>query len=161
MPGGDRTAGGDGGGCAARIIRPALALLFELRAPLVGPSANPERGALPDYCRHVRESFGAEEVLVLDGGACAAGIEIDGAGCDERAAADPAAGGDRGHVIADVLGRRLKSTVVCSKRPGCLRGVGEPGNAGLPLLRCARGPCWSKGRNLRGCSRTMRTRRSS
>jgi L-threonylcarbamoyladenylate synthase len=52
----------------------ALALLFELQLPLVGPSANLSGAVSPTTAEHVRESFG-DEVFVLDGGACRAGIE--------------------------------------------------------------------------------------
>ncbi len=53
----------------------ALALLFGLGTPLVGPSANLSGTVSPTQASHVRESFGAEDVLVLEGGACRAGIE--------------------------------------------------------------------------------------
>lgn len=52
-----------------------LALLFELGRPLVGPSANLSGQVSPTTAAHVRESFSADDVFVLDGGACEAGIE--------------------------------------------------------------------------------------
>lgn len=67
-----------GGGTAA-VRAPdhpaALALLFEFDGPLVGPSANPSGRVSPTRAEHVRESFSEEDVLVLDGGPCSAGIE--------------------------------------------------------------------------------------
>ncbi|MGD9689603.1 MAG: L-threonylcarbamoyladenylate synthase [Phycisphaerales bacterium] len=52
----------------------ALALLYALGGPLVGPSANRSGRVSPTCAEHVRESFGAE-VEVVDGGPCTAGIE--------------------------------------------------------------------------------------
>lgn len=53
----------------------ALALLYELGAPLVGPSANLSGSVSPTTAQHVRASFSPADVLTLDGGPCAAGIE--------------------------------------------------------------------------------------
>lgn len=54
----------------------ALALLYALGAPLVGPSANRSGDVSPTRAEHVRQAFPDEsEVLVLDGGACPVGIE--------------------------------------------------------------------------------------
>lgn len=53
----------------------ALALLFGLGTPLVGPSANISGQVSPTTAEHVREAFGPEDVMVLEGGACRAGIE--------------------------------------------------------------------------------------
>jgi len=71
-----------GGGAGVALRCPnhpmALALLFEFDGPLVGPSANKSGRVSPTTAAHVRGEFGAETVppiLVLDGGACAAGIE--------------------------------------------------------------------------------------
>ena len=71
-----------GGGVGIALRCPnhpmALALLFEFDGPLVGPSANKSGHISPTTAAHVRTEFNAETrppVLVLDGGACAAGIE--------------------------------------------------------------------------------------
>jgi len=53
----------------------ALALLFELGSPMVGPSANLSGEVSPTTAAHVRASFAEQLVPVLDGGACEAGIE--------------------------------------------------------------------------------------
>ncbi|HVU63235.1 MAG TPA: L-threonylcarbamoyladenylate synthase [Phycisphaerales bacterium] len=53
----------------------ALALLFGLGLPLVGPSANPSGSVSPTTASHVREAFSPEDVLVLEGGPCRTGIE--------------------------------------------------------------------------------------
>lgn len=52
----------------------ALELLRECGFPLVGPSANKSGKVSPTTAQHVIESFG-DEVTVLDGGSCKAGIE--------------------------------------------------------------------------------------
>jgi len=52
-----------------------LALLFEFRGPIIGPSANKSGMISPTTAAHVRESFIDDDVMVLEGGACEAGIE--------------------------------------------------------------------------------------
>ena len=53
----------------------ALALLYEFGSPLVGPSANLSGSISPTTAAHVRAAFSEQDVLVLDGGPCATGIE--------------------------------------------------------------------------------------
>lgn len=53
----------------------ALELIRTFGGPLVGPSANPSGYVSPTRPEHVRKHFTPEEVMVLDGGACRAGIE--------------------------------------------------------------------------------------
>lgn len=69
------TAGGDLVAVRCPNHPVALALLFELGRPLVGPSANLSGEVSPTCAEHVRDSFSAEDVFVLDGGVCEAGIE--------------------------------------------------------------------------------------
>jgi L-threonylcarbamoyladenylate synthase len=52
-----------------------LALLEAFGGALVGPSANPSGRVSPTTAAHVRESFTQDDVMVLDGGVCRAGIE--------------------------------------------------------------------------------------
>lgn len=52
-----------------------LALIEMLDRPIVGPSANPSGYVSPTRAEHVQRDFGNDEVLVLDGGPCRAGIE--------------------------------------------------------------------------------------
>jgi L-threonylcarbamoyladenylate synthase len=68
------TAGGTSVGvrCPDHLV--TLSLL-EAFGPLVGPSANPSGRVSPTTAAHVRASFTPEQVLVLDGGPCRAGIE--------------------------------------------------------------------------------------
>jgi L-threonylcarbamoyladenylate synthase len=53
----------------------ALALLRAAQVPVAAPSANRSNEVSPTTARHVVESLGAADVLVLDGGACGVGIE--------------------------------------------------------------------------------------
>ncbi len=53
----------------------ALALLEAFGGALVGPSANRSGMVSPTTADHVRESFGEDDALTLDGGACRVGIE--------------------------------------------------------------------------------------
>jgi L-threonylcarbamoyladenylate synthase len=69
------TAGGPTIGVRCPDHPVALALLFGLGSPLVGPSANLSGGISPTTAAHVSEAFRAEDVLVLEGGPCRAGIE--------------------------------------------------------------------------------------
>lgn len=68
------TAGGQSVGvrCPDHLV--TLSLL-EAFGPLVGPSANPSGRVSPTTAAHVRASFSPEQVMVLDGGPCRAGIE--------------------------------------------------------------------------------------
>lgn len=52
-----------------------LALLRAFGGPLVGPSANRSGHVSPTTPAHVREEFPGDDVMVLDGGPCRAGIE--------------------------------------------------------------------------------------
>ncbi len=51
------------------------ALLATLGLPLAAPSANRSGGVSPTTAAHVARSLGADAPLVLDGGACSAGLE--------------------------------------------------------------------------------------
>lgn len=53
----------------------ALALLAEVARPVAAPSANRSGRISPTTAEHVRQSFGVEVDLVLDGGPCAVGLE--------------------------------------------------------------------------------------
>ncbi len=68
-----------GGGTGVAVRCPdhpiALELLRCFGKPLVGPSANPSGRVSPTAAAHVRSYFADQEVHVLDGGACRAGIE--------------------------------------------------------------------------------------
>lgn len=57
----------------------ALALIREFGGAMVGPSANPSGAVSPTRAEHVRAAFASaiarDELMVLDGGPCRAGIE--------------------------------------------------------------------------------------
>lgn len=53
----------------------ALALIEAFGGPIVGPSANPSGYISPTVPEHVRDAFDGEDLIVLDGGHCRAGIE--------------------------------------------------------------------------------------
>lgn len=68
-----------GGGTTVAVRCPehpvALALIESFGNPIVGPSANPSGYISPTIPEHVRDAFDADDLLVLDGGHCRAGIE--------------------------------------------------------------------------------------
>lgn len=59
--------------CPAHPI--ALALIESLGKPIVGPSANPSGWISPTTADHVARGFGGKDLLIIEGGACRAGIE--------------------------------------------------------------------------------------
>lgn len=69
------TAGGPGVAVRCPDHPVAIALIEALGSPIVGPSANPSGRVSPTTAEHVRAAFNSIEVMVLDGGACRAGIE--------------------------------------------------------------------------------------
>ena len=53
----------------------AQALIRAVRAPLAAPSANRSGHVSPTSARHVRDDLGSQDILILDGGPTAIGIE--------------------------------------------------------------------------------------
>ena len=82
----------------------ALALIEALGSPIVGPSANPSGYISPTIPEHVRDAFASEDLIVLDGGHCRAGIEstVLDLSSDTPVILRPGVIG--AHRIADVLG---------------------------------------------------------
>jgi L-threonylcarbamoyladenylate synthase len=109
----------------------ALALLFEFGGPLVGPSANPSGRVSPTTAAHVREAFDERDVLVLDGGACAGGIEstvlslMGGRGVPARILRP-------GLIGAEELARALGRPVVSGPPAAVAEGAPLPGPGLLP-----------------------------
>jgi L-threonylcarbamoyladenylate synthase len=65
----------------------AQALLEQVGLPVAAPSANPAGRVSPTTARHVAAGLGVEVDLILDGGACAIGVEstvLDLAGAEPR-----------------------------------------------------------------------------
>ncbi|MBY0311214.1 MAG: threonylcarbamoyl-AMP synthase [Phycisphaerales bacterium] len=102
------TAGGPSVALRSPDHPTALALLYALGKPLVGPSANKSGGVSPTSAEHVRAGFSGEDVHVLDGGPCCVGIEstvLDLTGARPRVLRPGAiAAGD----IAMVLGKTVE-----------------------------------------------------
>ena len=69
------TAGGDTVAVRCPEHPVALALIESFGNPIVGPSANPSGYISPTTPEHVRDAFASDDLLVLDGGHCRAGIE--------------------------------------------------------------------------------------
>jgi len=59
--------------CPAHPV--ALALIESLGKPIVGPSANPSGWISPTTADHVARGFDGKDLLIIEGGACRAGIE--------------------------------------------------------------------------------------
>jgi len=53
----------------------ALALLRAVGRPVAAPSANPSGGVSPTTAAHVAQGLGGKLTMILDGGACAVGVE--------------------------------------------------------------------------------------
>jgi len=60
-----------------------LALIGQLGAPIVGPSANPSGSLSPTTAAHVAASFDPDPPFILDGGPCRAGIESTVVDCSK------------------------------------------------------------------------------
>lgn len=91
----------------------ALALIFEFAGPIVGPSANPSGGISPTTASHVLEAFADRNVLVLDGGACPAGIESTVIDLSTR----PARILRPGVIGPEQISRALNMEVACPRAP--------------------------------------------
>jgi L-threonylcarbamoyladenylate synthase len=95
--------------------------LLEAFGPLVGPSANPSGRVSPTTAAHVRASFSEEDVFVLDGGPCRAGIESTVVSLAESPARVLRPGVISAAEIEKVLGREVADFV-----PGAHAERGEP-----------------------------------
>ncbi|MGH7132776.1 MAG: L-threonylcarbamoyladenylate synthase [Phycisphaerales bacterium] len=101
-----------GGGPTVAVRCPdhplALSLLFEFGGPLVGPSANASGRVSPTDAAHVREAFAADQVHVLDGGACQTGIESTVVDVTSERVRILRPGVVGAHAIAHVLGEAVE-----------------------------------------------------
>ncbi len=102
----------------------ALALMYEFGGPIVGPSANRSGGVSPTTAGHVRSAFTPDEVLVLDGGACATGIESTVVRLLDGRAEVLRPGVIGPDAIADVLG--LPAAYADVPGSAAAAGAGEP-----------------------------------
>lgn len=98
------SAGGDTLGVRCPEHPVALALIESFGSPIVGPSANPSGYISPTTPEHVRDAFSSDDLLILDGGHCRAGIEstvLDLTGCTPTVLRPGVIGA---HRIAEALG---------------------------------------------------------
>jgi L-threonylcarbamoyladenylate synthase len=87
--------------------RVARALIAAAGRPLVAPSANASGRVSPTTAAHVLDGLGGRIAAVLDGGACAVGVESTIVGLGAGAARLLRPGGLPAEAIAAVLGRPL------------------------------------------------------
>tara|TARA_R110000782_G_scaffold13976_24_gene41096 strand:+ start:19417 stop:20415 length:999 start_codon:yes stop_codon:yes gene_type:complete len=101
------TAGGPTVGVRCPDHPVALALIEASGVPIVGPSANPSGRVSPTTADHAAAGFGDTDLLIIDGGACRAGIEstvLDLTGPHPRVLRPGVIGSN---AIASVLGRAV------------------------------------------------------
>ncbi|HCT45537.1 MAG TPA: threonylcarbamoyl-AMP synthase [Phycisphaerales bacterium] len=98
------TAGGDTVAVRCPEHPVALALIESFAKPIVGPSANPSGYISPTTPEHVRDAFAEEDLLVIDGGHCRAGIESTVLDLTGDSPAILRQGVIGAHRIAEVLG---------------------------------------------------------
>jgi L-threonylcarbamoyladenylate synthase len=98
---------------------------------MVGPSANPSGRTSPTTAQHVREAFTQEQVLVLDGGPCRAGIESTVLTLAGPALRILRLGVISAEQIGGVLGRPVASPARDAVRPDPASPLAAPGQ--LPI----------------------------
>lgn len=124
----------------------ALALLRAVDLPIAAPSANRSNHVSPTTAEHVREEFGDRIEMILDGGACAVGIEstvLDLSG-DEPAILRP--GGVSQRQIEFILGPVRMMSGVRTATAG--EAASSPGQ--LPVHYAPRTPAVSFETSQRG-----------
>ena len=98
----------------------ALALLREVDRPLAAPSANRSGRISPTTAEHVRVGLGDAVDLILDGGACAVGVESTVVRFADDGATLLRAGGVTREQIESILGHALQA-------PQAHQGFHSPG----------------------------------
>lgn len=86
----------------------ALALIEAFGGPIVGPSANPSGYISPTIPEHVRDAFDGEDLIVLDGGHCRAGIESTVLDLSGETPTVLRLGVIGAHRISEALGREIR-----------------------------------------------------
>ena len=122
----------------------ALALLRSVGRPVAAPSANRSGRVSPTRAEDVRSDLGADVDMILDGGACAVGIESTIIACLDDHVSLLRPGGIAREEIETVLGRPLAAAGSAIMAPGMLAShyapltrlrlnarVVEPGEIGL------------------------------
>ena len=85
----------------------ALELIRAVSRPIVAPSANPSGRISPTSAAHVRDGLGDKVQMILDGGACAVGLESTIVSLLDETPRLLRAGGLAREKIEVVLGRKL------------------------------------------------------
>ncbi len=103
----------------------ALALIEAFGHPIVGPSANPSGRISPTSPEHVADGFPDDDLLIIDGGHCRAGIEstVINLTADQPTILRPGIIGH--HAIAEVLGCEINTapaqdSTSPAASPGCI-----------------------------------------
>lgn len=123
------SAGGDTLGVRCPAHDAARALITAAGVPLAAPSANKSGRVSPTTAQHVREEFGDEVKMILDGGACSVGVEstvLDLSG-DVPVMLRP--GGVTREAIEALLGMKISTSQVRQavlKSPGMLESHYAP-----------------------------------
>ena len=104
-------------------------LLKSLPFPLAAPSANPFGYVSPTLPAHVEEQLGSKIQYILDGGACAVGIESTIVGFDDEQVTIHRMGGISTESIEEIIGEvRLQTHSTSNPRsPGQLKSHYAPG----------------------------------
>lgn len=112
--------------CPAHALTQAL--LHELPFPLAAPSANPFGYVSPTTPQHVNEQLGDKISYILDGGACAVGIESTIVGFENNIPVIYRRGGLSAEDIESVIGKVAVQTHSTSnpKSPGQLQSHYAP-----------------------------------
>lgn len=112
------TAGGPTVGVRCPDHPVALALIEASGLALVGPSANPSGRLSPTTADHVADGFPDADLLVIDGGACRAGIESTVVDLTQEPARVLRPGVIGADALAGVLGREVLGADAGEPRPG-------------------------------------------
>ncbi len=106
-----------------------LELLASLDYPLAAPSANPFGYVSPTTAAHVNEQLGKKIRYVLDGGACAVGIESTIIGCEDSTPVVYRLGGKTIEEIEEIAGNiKIRSKEYAGiVAPGMLKSHYSPG----------------------------------
>ena len=139
----------------------AMALLRAAGFPVVAPSANPSGGLSPTTAAHVRNGLGTRVGMVLDGGACAIGLESTIVSCLGATPQILRSGGLARQTIEALLGKSIAfhNDAAAPQSPGQLESHYAP-RAALRLNAEAprAGEAWLGFGKPSVCGRTLSTR---
>lgn len=103
----------------------ALALIEAFGRPIVGPSANPSGRISPTTPEHVADGFPSDDLLIIDGGHCRAGIESTVIDLTSNQPTILRPGIIGHHAIAETLGCEISTAPIQESTsptasPGCI-----------------------------------------